>query len=72
MAHYKSKADMYEGRANRSEKDAKMHWAKAKNGEGDYHYGKAKKCYSEADRNNKIAKDIRKKGENVVFGQKKK
>lgn len=72
MAHYKSKADMYEGRANRSEKDAKMHWAKAKNGDGDHHFGKAKKSYAEADRNKKIANDIRKSGKNVLFGQKKK
>lgn len=71
MAFFKSKAEMYEARANRFEKEGKTQWAKAKNGEGNFRYGKAKKDFAEADRNRQIAKEVRKNGD-VVFGRGKK
>lgn len=61
MGFFKSKADMYEARAKHSKKNGDIHWTKAKSGEGDFHYGKAKKHYAEADRNTKLAKEARKK-----------
>ena len=61
MGFFKSKADMYEARAKHFEKNGKIHWAKAKNGDGDFHFGKAKKHFEEANRNKKLAKDARKK-----------
>lgn len=55
MAFYSSPEEMYLARAKRFKKDADMHWAKALNGEGDYHYGKAKKFYKEAKLNREKA-----------------
>ena len=48
MSFYKSPEDMYTTRANRFKRDGDRHWAKAKAGQGDYHYGKAKFCYEQA------------------------
>lgn len=48
MGFYKTPADMYASRADRFKRDADRHWALAKNGYGDYHYGKAKLCYEQA------------------------
>ena len=55
MAFYSSPEEMYLARARRFKKDADMHWTKALNGEGDYHYGKAKKFYEEAKLNREKA-----------------
>ena len=51
MAFYKSPADMYSARADRFKRDGDRHWAMAKQGQGDFHYGKAKTCYARADEN---------------------
>ena len=51
MAFYKSPADMYSARADRFKRDGDRHWAMAKQGQGDFHYGKAKTCYARAAEN---------------------
>ena len=51
MAFYKNPEEMYKARSKRFENDGNRHWALAKSGEGDFHYGKAEKCYEEAKRN---------------------
>lgn len=51
MSFYKNPEEMYRARSKRFKRDGAMHWALAVSGEGDYHYGKAKKCYDEAKRN---------------------
>lgn len=51
MAFYSNPEEMYNARANRFKRDGDMHWALACTGEGDYHYGKAKRCYAEVERN---------------------
>lgn len=68
MGFYKTPEEMYSARAKRYEKDGKMNWAKAKNGEGGGFFGKAKKCFSEAERNKKLAVEARKK--KLKFGKK--
>ena len=60
MAYYKTPADMFEARAKKYKSSADQHWAMAKNGEGDYHYGKAKTCYNEAKKNAERAEEMRK------------
>lgn len=55
MAYYKDKSDMFEQRAAKARKDADIRWAKAKNGEGDYHYGIAKNNYARAEEHEKKA-----------------
>lgn len=68
MGFYKTPAEMHEARAKRFEKDGKRNWAKAMSGEGDSFFGKAKKCYAEAERNKKLAEEARKK--KLKFGKK--
>lgn len=48
MAYYSSLAEMFKKRAEKSKKLGDQHWAKAKNGEGNHHYGQAKRCYGQA------------------------
>lgn len=48
MAFYKNPEEMYTSRANRCQREADRHWAKAKNGEGGYHYSKARAYYAAA------------------------
>lgn len=48
MSYYNSPADMYSARSARFKRDGDRHWAKAKAGQGDYHYGKAKFCYAQS------------------------
>ena len=57
MSFYKDPEEMYRARSNRFKRDGDRHWALAKNGEGDYHYGKAKWCYDEAKRNESKANE---------------
>lgn len=59
MAYYKTPADMYEKRAENSKRMGDRHWAMAKNGEGDYHYGKAREYYRGAKENAKRAEQAR-------------
>ena len=62
MAFYKDKEEMFQHRANRFEREGKEHWAKAKNGEGDYHFGKAKKCFEQAKENKEKAQQYKGQG----------
>lgn len=55
MAYYESPKKMFEERADKFKKTADAEYAMAKQGEGNYHYGKAKKCYDEAKRNKELA-----------------
>ena len=48
MGYYKSPEEMFSSRADRFKRDGDLHWAMAKNGQGDYHYGKARFCYEQA------------------------
>ena len=48
MAYYNSPADMYEKRTENFKKSGDRHWAMAKRGEGNHHYGQAKACYAQA------------------------
>ncbi|MBO5176523.1 MAG: hypothetical protein J6K15_11885 [Lachnospiraceae bacterium] len=48
MAYYSSPKAMYEEKAAKAKKTADVHYAKAMNGEGDYHFGKAKTYYKSA------------------------
>lgn len=59
MGFYNSPEDMYKARAERARREADEHWAKAKTGQGDWHYGKAKKRYEDAARNEARAKEVR-------------
>lgn len=45
MSYYSSPAEMYTARADRYKRNGDYHWAMAKNGEGNFHYGKARHCY---------------------------
>lgn len=45
MAFYKDPEDMYRKRAERFRKEGARHYAQAKQGEGDFHFGKAKAAY---------------------------
>lgn len=60
MAFYKDLEDMFSQRAKRCKTEGDSHWAKAKNGEGQYHYGKAKEFYDSAKANQKKADEARK------------
>lgn len=59
MAFYENPEEMYKAWAKNSKKDADRHWAQGKNGEGDWHFGKAKKLYAEAEENKKRAKEAK-------------
>lgn len=59
MSFYNSPEEMYNARAARSKKDGDRHWAKAKKGEGAYHYGKAKICYQNAEEYKKMAEKVK-------------
>lgn len=55
MSTYKNKSEMFRKRAEQLRKQADVEWSKAKNGQGDYHYAKAKKLYAMAEENEKKA-----------------
>lgn len=59
MSFYQSPADMYASRADRFKRDGDQHWAMAKNGEGGFHYGKARFCYEQAAVNRAKAEQAR-------------
>lgn len=48
MSVYQTPADMFSARAARFQRDGNRHWAMAKSGEGDFHYGKARFCYEQS------------------------
>lgn len=62
MGYYKNPEEMFTSRANRFTDDGNRHWAMAKNGYGDYHYGKAKFCYEQASANRAKAEHARTTG----------
>ena len=70
MGFFKSPEEMYKHRASRFKHNGDIHWAKAKCGDGDYHFGKAKKCYTEAEKNLKRAELA--KSSNAKFAKRKK
>ena len=55
VRNYKNPEEMFNARAKRMKEQGDEYWAKAKNGEGDYHYGKAKKAYASAEDNRQKA-----------------
>ena len=59
MGYYNSLEDMFASRSDRFKREGDRHWAMAKNGYGDFHYGKAKKCYAQAEVNKSKAKQIK-------------
>ena len=62
MAYYKNPEEMYTKRADRYKREGDRQWAMAKNGEGDYHYGKARDCYREEAANRRRAEAARDAG----------
>ena len=65
MGFFKTPEEMYDHAAKRFKKDGDMHWAKAKNGEGEYHYGAARKAYKRAEASLEKAKTV--KGSSLYF-----
>ncbi|MEE1314504.1 MAG: hypothetical protein UHS49_01900 [Faecalimonas sp.] len=55
MGYYKNPEEMYSCRAKNFKRDGDRHWAQAKNGEGGYHYGKARFCYEQSEINREKA-----------------
>ena len=51
--------DMFRRRAESNKKTADQFWAKAKNGEGDENYGKARHWYGEAEKNKQRADEMK-------------
>ena len=47
MGFYSSPEEMYKARASRYKKEGDRHWAMAKQGEGGFHYSKARACYEQ-------------------------
>lgn len=68
MIYYTSKAEMYSARANRFKRDGDRHWALARNGDGNYHYGKSKICYEQSKANHVRAEQARAAGETFRSG----
>ena len=62
MGFFKTPEEMYDHAAKRFKKDGDMHWAKAKNGEGEYHYGAARKAYKRAEASLEKAKTAKEEG----------
>ena len=62
MGFFKTPEEMYLHTSKRFKRDADRHWAMAKNGEGDYHYGKARWCYEQVRENERKARKAAKEG----------
>ena len=69
MAYYNSPEEMFAKRAENAKREGDRHWAMAKNGEGDFHYGKAKTCYEQAAANQVRAEQAKATG--AAWGKKK-
>lgn len=69
MAYYNSPEEMFAKRAEKYKREGGRQWAMAKNGEGDYHYGKAKTCYRQAAENQARVKNAKAIG--ATWGKKK-
>lgn len=63
MAYHTPPAGMYSARANRFKRDGDRYWALARNGDGNYHYGKFKICYEQSKANHVRAEQARAAGE---------
>jgi len=61
MGFYSTPAQMFNSRADNFKREGDRHWAQAKNGNGDYHYQKAKKCYEQEACNRAKAKEAEEK-----------
>lgn len=62
MGFFKNKSDMFNHRAERFKQEGDRHWAAAKNGQGNFHYEKAKKCYDQANENREKAQKFKNQG----------
>lgn len=62
MAYYKSPEEMFAKRAENAKRAGDRHWAMAKNGEGNVHYGQARNCYNQATANQARAEQARDAG----------
>ncbi len=57
MAFYKNPEEMFQSRSEKYQKAGAQHYAKAKNQEGDSHYGAAKRNYNNAEIEKKKAQE---------------
>lgn len=55
MAFYNSSTEMYKARAVHYERDAKICYAKAMSGKGNWYFSKAKSKFEEAEKNRILA-----------------
>lgn len=62
MGYYKNPAEMFSARADKYKREGDRYWARAKNGDGDFFYGKARACYAEAARNKQCAEQAKREG----------
>lgn len=51
MACYKDPGAVCRTRAARLKREGDYHWAMAKQGQGDHHYGQARRCYAQIAQN---------------------
>lgn len=58
-ANKESLIKRFEHTADRYHEKGKREWAYAKNGQGDYHYGRAKDAFEREERNRNKAKELR-------------
>lgn len=68
MGFYSTPAQMFSARADSFKREGDRHWAQAKNGNGDFHYAKAKRCYEQAAENRQKADNAARTG--ASFGRK--
>lgn len=68
MGYYKNPEEMFSAKAAKFQKEGNRHWAMAKNGLGNHHYGQARSCYKQAAINQAKAERARTIG--AVFGRK--
>lgn len=72
MAFFKSPEDMYTACAKSFKAQGDAHWAMAKNGQGGFHYAKAREFYEDAAYNEANAKRCRDTGATFAKSKKKK
>ena len=59
MGIFKSPEEMFSQRADACKNKGDQHWAKAKNGEGDFHYNHARYQYEQAEENRQKAEQAK-------------
>lgn len=62
MAYYNTPEEMFTRRAESYKREGDRHWALAKSGQGDHHYGQARACYQQASQNRAKADSARTAG----------